>query len=307
MLKVTRRLSLAIGLTFWMQAWAIMPESGWWWNGMSGSGFNIETQDNLLFFAAFGYDTAGQPVWYFAGGPMTSDRDFSAMLYRTSGGSCVGCEYAAPTVTEVGEMTLSFTSSQTANLTLLGTTVPATRFNFWLNDRVPDALLGEWSMVTGDPVYPVYFADRISFSSKNAAGDALYGYRTGATGRAAVAMYSVSDGSWGILIDTSTSYYTFYSFVTTGFNRLEGRAWTYLKTQTLSGSGIFFLGHRTKSYHYVLNGTGPGASKSLSEDPVSLEEVAAQRAKNQPMDGEVPANIRDLASKAEAILKGAQQ
>src|SRR5258706_3076957 len=116
----TLKLLLA-GLLVSTNLWAIIPENGWWWNpSESGRGFNLEVQDNVLFFASFAYDSAGNPAWYTAGNPMTSDRDWSAPLIVTARGQCFGCPYVDPIRTVVGTVTLRFTSSQTAILTVNG-------------------------------------------------------------------------------------------------------------------------------------------------------------------------------------------
>ena len=100
-----------LGLLLSCNASAIIPENGWWWNpNESGRGFNLEVQDNLLFFASFAYDANGNPAWYTAGGPMSSDRDWSGQLVVTSRGQCFGCAYVDPVRTVVGTATLRFTS-----------------------------------------------------------------------------------------------------------------------------------------------------------------------------------------------------
>jgi hypothetical protein len=289
------------------KAGAIIPENGWWWiNGVTGTGFNIEIQNNLLFFATFGYDNVGNPVWYTAGGAMTSDRNYSSTLYRTSAGSCIGCPYVAPTVTAVGPISLQFTSSQSANLTFNGVTVAVSRFNFWFNDTVPDAMFGEWSMVVGEPSLPVYFGERVILRTRSATnGLALNGFRTGSN-RVAVALYDQPSARWGILVDSSTSYYEFYVFNTTGFNRIEGQNYTYLKTSSPTGSGLFFLGHRTKSYNFVLNGTGPGESKSAlspEEEERELEARSATKAKAMASDVATDPSIVELAKQLESVLR----
>jgi hypothetical protein len=48
-----------------------VPDSGWYFNpNESGRGFNIEIQGNTLFMAGFIYDTAGNPIWLGATGPL---------------------------------------------------------------------------------------------------------------------------------------------------------------------------------------------------------------------------------------------
>jgi hypothetical protein len=44
-----------------VNAHAILPDGGWYWNPTeSGRGFNIEIQNNVLFVAGFVYDAQGK-------------------------------------------------------------------------------------------------------------------------------------------------------------------------------------------------------------------------------------------------------
>jgi hypothetical protein len=293
-----------------LPARAIIPENGWWWvSGESGSGFNLEVQDNLLFFASFGYDTSGNPVWYTAGGAMTSDRDFAATLFRTSAGSCVGCPYRPPIVTEVGTMRLTFSSSQNATLTLAGATVPVTRFNFWLNESRPDAMGGEWSFVIGESAFPVFDGERIGFTRKvtDSAGTYMSGSRLGSASNTAVVQYNNNLGKWTLLLDSSTTAYRYFEFNTTGFNRLEGQFWVYSKGSSPSGAGTFFQAHRSASLSFLTTGRGPASSKrdlaaegfAARSDQLLIERLAAQPA-GEVGDG---AHRSAVAAQMEAILK----
>lgn len=287
-------------------AWAIIPENGVWWApSLDGSGFNLEVQDNILVFASYGYDENGNPAWYIAAGAMTSDRNFTAPVQRYSAGSCLNCPYRKPTGTVIGNLTITFTSSQTANFSLLGATIPVERFDFIGRMKSkPDTLLSEWSMVTGDSSFPVYFSDRIQLYAKISGG--LGGNRLGSTARLAVAQVN-PDGSMAILVDSSTSYYDFYIFNTTGFNRLEGSTWTYLKTSTPTGNGTFFQGFRTASYAYLTSGRGPASSKSALAATGSEEAAAAQRAlayKAAKLDGtQATADVVSIAEELAGKLK----
>lgn len=247
---------------------AIIPENGWWWaSNEGGRGFNIEVQNNLLFFAAFAYDTGGAPTWITAGGPMTSDRDFSGALTRYTSGQCFGCAYVQPTAVAAGSLTLRFTSSQTAVLTINGAAITVKRFDFWENELAPNAMLGEWSSVIGGGG-DVFDAERIVFTTRTTdgtGGPILGGSRLGtsATTNPAVVLYTPATGRWTALLDSSTSFYRLFDFVQTGFNRVEGNFYIYAKGSSPSGSGTFYQAFRTASAAFVQSGAGPASSKAL--------------------------------------------
>lgn len=256
---------------------AVIPENGWWWaSNESGRGFNIEVQNNLLFFAAFAYENNGAPTWLISGGPMSGDRDFSGALTKFSAGQCFGCPYSAPAQIAAGNLSLHFTSSQTAVLTINGTSISVKRFDFWgLNETVPDAMMGQWSMVIGDSTFPVYEGERIDWTShrSDSNGPYLAGNRLGSASNISTVAYSSSGQNYYALLDSSSSYWRFFKWTTTGFNRIEGAFWIVDKTASgPSGSGTFFMGHRTASAAYVQTGNGPHASKRASREDSELQE-----------------------------------
>ena len=264
-MKILRTLMACLALAA-THAAAIIPENGWWWaSNEAGRGFNIEVQNNLLFFAAFAYDTGGAPTWITAGGAMTSDRDFTGPLTRYTSGQCFGCAYVAPTPVAAGTLTLRFTSSQTAVLTINGSSITVKRFDFWENELAPNAMMGEWSSVIGASG-DVFDADRITFSSRatdSSGGPILAGSRLGtsASSNPAVVLYTPGTGRWTALLDSSTGFYRLFDFQQTGFNRVEGNFWVYAKGGNPTGSGTFFQAFRTGSAAFVQNGNGPASTK----------------------------------------------
>ena len=201
---------------------------------------------------------------------MTSDRAYSGTLAQGTGGQCYGCPYRAPVASAVGTFSINFTDETHAIITMLGETITVQREDFANYTVTPDAMYGEWSFTTGEPILPVYFGDRISFAGPYAADlTVAQGARTGSPLNVALSNYSPSAGQWLLLIDSSTSYYTAYKYRFTGLNRIEGQAWTYLKTDTLSGSGLYFVAHRTKSQARVKGINAPGVTKSFPM-PASL-------------------------------------
>jgi hypothetical protein len=277
-MRTLPKLAASLWLLLSFPAFAILPESGWYWNpAQSGRGFNIEIQDNLLFVAAFGYDLQGQPTWWVAGGPMQSDRSFSARASRVSGGPCFGCAYTPPGVSDAGPLTIAFSDEGHATVTFLGESVGVRRQDFGNLTTNPDGLYGEWSTTEGEPVLPVYFGDRISlnapFTSSNGTVYASGGRTGSMSTRVALGRFDPAAGQWLILVDSSTSYYSAYAFSMTALNRIEGQNWTYLKTSSVSGSGLYFLAHRTKSRARLNGFNAPGVAKDFSEAAESLAEA----------------------------------
>ena len=249
-------------------AQAILPESGWYWNPtQSGRGFNIEIQDNLLFVAAFAYDAPGNPTWWVAGGPMQSDRSFAAQASMVTGGQCFGCPYRVPGVADAGPISVVFSDEGNATVTFQGEAIQVRRQDFANLGTNPDGLYGEWSTTEGEPILPIYFGERVSFTgpfTSNAGVLYASGGRTGATTtRVALGRYDQSVTSWIMLLDSSSSYYTAYRFRFTGLNRIEGQTWTYLKTSAPSGSGLYFVAQRTKSKARVNGNNAPGVTKAM--------------------------------------------
>jgi hypothetical protein len=306
-------LAAVLALLAVLPARAMLPENGWYWNpNESGRGFNLEIQDNALFLAAFTYRPDGSAAWYFGGGRMSSDRTWSADLYETADGQCIGCAYRGPTLLYAGSVSITFTSERAATISLLGGTVSVVRQD-WSNSGVAsrDALLGEWSTTEGDPSFPVYYAERVSLYSPQSSASGPYagGQVTGSSSRLAVGTYSASTGLHAILVDSSTSYYRLYAFTMTTFNRIEGLEWTYLKTGSPTGSGTYFLAHRTKSYTRVRGLNGPGVRKAADDMPERGAIDAARAARSlakagQPfaMQGTSIDFVREMARELEAQL-----
>ena len=269
-------------------AQASMPDSGWYWNpAEDGRGFSIEVQDDKIFMSAFAYKPDGTQAWYVAGGPMSSDRTWSADLYETANGQAIGSPYRPPAAIPRGRVSVNFTSERTAQVTLLGTMVNVQRQDWsGYGANHSHALLGEWSTSEGDPSFPVYFSERIILNTKrvDANGPYLGGYRTGTSPSRypAVGSWNAGKGTFAILLDSSTSYYTLYVFGMNGLNRAEGFSWTFKKEASPTGSGTYFLAHRTKSGARVQGANAPGVAKGApaNDTPAEIdrEEVDAMRA-----------------------------
>ncbi len=96
-------------------------EPGWWWNDAeSGRGYSIEVQGDKLFIVAFMYDAAGNPVWYFSAGTMSTPTTYSGQWLQFSGGQTQGGPYRPPgEPVVVGQVGIEFTGADQATLTLV--------------------------------------------------------------------------------------------------------------------------------------------------------------------------------------------
>lgn len=295
------------------QAYAISPESGWWWNpDASGSGYNIEIQDNVLAVSTYVFDAAGNPIYYISAGLMANDKSYSGSLDLVTGGQCIGCPYKAPTRTPVGIIKVDFADETNGRLVINnGLPIPIQRLAYGINLASPYKLMGEWALVQGSRLLPVYFGDRVSFGTTFKATDGKLmarGNRSGATDRIALSSED-SPGTWHMLVDSSTSYYQFYEFKFSGFNTIEGNVWTYLKSSSPSGSGLPFVAFRSQSASLVSNGVGPGVrslaliNRSNDEVEMNYESQNELLFLSQPaVNLENEGSIRDVAIQLKDIL-----
>jgi len=311
MARTHRWLVLLLGSFLASSSWAVIPENGWWWNSdESGRGFNIEIQNNLLFLSTFGYDNSGHPVWYVGGGAMTSDRDWTGTIYSTAGGQCYGCPYVAPQTVAVGAATLHFTSSQTAVLTVGSTSISVKRENFWLNESVPDAMMGQWSAVIG-AAGDIFDAERIDYAFDYTSSGTVYaaGSRHGSTAaaNAALVTYDYNHGEWLALLDSSAPYYRLFIFNTTGFNRVEGSFYIYAKGSSPTGSGTFYQAFRTASAAYIQTGNGPASSKREGPDGQAARDAQIYNALHQADEKAADPGVVEIARQLETAMRSLRQ
>lgn len=260
---------------------AAMPESGWWWNASEGGrGYSIEIQDNQIYFAAYTYDGNRLPYWYYSFGKMSGDSTYVGRVFRVVDGPCFGCAQGNPQSLDVGPISLAFNGNN-ATLNILGVTTQITRFDFtsnFDNTSAPGACYGEWSGVDGNPSFPIYFGERIRFSTTLLGSNGtkyLSGSRTGSPSNIALCSFNPSSGKWSMILDSSTSYWKYFEFNFTGLNRMEGTVWIYEKGTTLSGSGSNWVAHRTASKAFVQGLGGPATVKRmLSPSELALKDKA---------------------------------
>jgi serine protease len=113
---------------------AFQPETGWWWNeAESGRGFAVEIQGNTLFMGGYMYDDSGNPIWYVTTGTMASPTLYQGVWLQFADGQTLTGPYKVNRLinNNVGSITLQFSSTTTATLTLPGgRQIPLTRFVF---------------------------------------------------------------------------------------------------------------------------------------------------------------------------------
>lgn len=101
------------------------PFDGLWWNpGESGTGYNIQVQRGVMVATLFSYTPAGDPVWYYATGPLVRAGNgvtVTASLDRYRGGPCVSCGYSPPTAAgNDGVFSIEFSSPTAAMVRMPG-------------------------------------------------------------------------------------------------------------------------------------------------------------------------------------------
>ena len=99
----------------------ITPVDGLWWNpAESGSGYMLGSRHGVMVMTTYSYTQAGAPLWYISIGPITNSI-YSANLEKAINGQCISCSYRLPTSGgNDGVVTVVFTSSTTAMMTLPG-------------------------------------------------------------------------------------------------------------------------------------------------------------------------------------------
>lgn len=179
---------------------AYTPESGFWWNpNESGTGLQLEIQDNFIAIVGYSYDEDGNPLWVTAQGFLDDNASFSSSdnpedgswLNTFTGGQCLGCEFGGyPTAHagSAGPVSLVFDPDDPTKATLTwgGRTQQIERFQFYLK-RGEDGsapievtkMLGEWQVVQdfadhpNDPAFPFY-GDILGFESIDQTSDGTW-------------------------------------------------------------------------------------------------------------------------------------
>jgi hypothetical protein len=99
----------------------IIPVAGAYYDpNESGSGFGLDYQNGTLVVEVYSYLQSGAAQWYLSAGPVVNNA-YTGTLDKYTGGQCISCTYAAPTlVGNDGTITITFTSPTTATVDLPG-------------------------------------------------------------------------------------------------------------------------------------------------------------------------------------------
>jgi hypothetical protein len=289
---------------------AFTPESGFYWNpAESGTGYNVEIQDNFFAMTAYVFAQDGRPQWYTTAGVMSGNARYSGNLDGFTNGQCLGCPYRAPTAQTGagGPIVIEWTSETRANLTIGGRTFAIERFDFYLTRGQADAktemMLGEWQMLldlydlngTQYQDYP-YYADLVIFDAIDASEtpDYFTGCRpvNSESGQCSAAArdehdaagyFSTTEGEHVIVVkdtpataNTDATFFAYY--VTLGTYQFDGVVEIYSEDET-PGNGPYFpvRGFRTASRNFVQNGAGPSGDAKAARATQGLAASLAQR------------------------------
>lgn len=152
--------SLGLAGLFSPNASAYEPESGMWWNPQeSGTGYNIEIQDDMMAVAIYGGAANGYAKWYTAVGRLDGNALFEADLLSFRNVQPMGQPYTGRPTLEPGYGTLTIVFDPDDNRRAMltwpnGRTIPIERHEFYFVRPEDSAgvrsdtlrMLGEWQI-----------------------------------------------------------------------------------------------------------------------------------------------------------------
>lgn len=282
------------------------PDSGWYWNpGFSGSGYNIEFQDDTMFLSFFSYSASGSSTFYTLSGKFnTTTGRVAGDLFTFSGGQCIGCPYIAPQIINTGPAIVQFQNKSNAIITLPrpggSVSIPVERFVFAYGPLQADQKLGAW--VTS-----------ILFSS-GAESDVIRMRRTQTnpdrtviavgdihpTGRSVIGFGSTIPGTstnYAYLVDFSNTNNALYlaEFTLNGFS---GAYFVYPKGGQPSGSGVLVFGTRIAGLNTAIQEFHNSPDILKSSDNVRIDKAMRDPGIDHP---QIDA-IRSLATRLEQLM-----
>jgi len=97
----------------------VLNYTAMWWNPQeSGWGININHQSNTLFTTLFTYASDNAPMWLVGANlALQVDGSYQGAIYRVTGPAFSAMSWTSATATQVGSMTVRFTTDHTAALT----------------------------------------------------------------------------------------------------------------------------------------------------------------------------------------------
>jgi hypothetical protein len=308
--KLMYRVFVVLALWASAQVQAMTPEIGLWSNpAASGTGYNIDVQNNVMAVTIFSTDALGAPIYYLAAGPMVADNKFTGTMLRISNGQCFGCPYKAPVVTPDAPVSITFTSPTTASIVVNnGAPVPISRVVFGIDPTSISSLLGEWAIVYGWIANGDYFGERIQLKTTTTTGGVtqVSGSRPILPTTTAVVTLG-ADGFYTMRVSAvSSPYDVLYRFKLSDFNTIEGTRITVTRDTTNNVAGNFtetFYGSRIRSATSVITGSGPGLTTRAARLDANGDLVHALAPALSAIDGSaLPAGIDSLAAAVEGAL-----
>lgn len=254
-------------------SYGLQPENGTWWDpNASGSGYNIETQDNVLALTMYSYESSGLPTFYTSAGKMNSDRSYSGVLNKYVNGQCVNCNYRSPSSTTAGTVSINFTHGTRGTISFNGgAPVNIQRFAFGVDTSTSAFLYGDWAITEGTQytgglfsgTRMIFNAPYTSTSNVTYAVGNISGTSNLVIGGKDNTTYS---NAFIITQDYSSTQYKSYIVYSSGVNSIEGTSYIYAKTSSPTGTGTNFVGFRARSYSAVNNFNAPGLSVYKPEE-----------------------------------------
>lgn len=139
-----------------------VPEDGLWAitaeiDGHPGRGFQLEVRNGVLVTTVYGYDSAGNPTFYLASGPLTNGSSSQSLEYFHGGTTFGGPVHSATQAGSAGTATFAFTDSTHGTVTFPGESAQAIKKLDWadpVDQTGNQPLAGLWAVdseINGEP------------------------------------------------------------------------------------------------------------------------------------------------------------
>jgi hypothetical protein len=304
-------LALCLSFTAVAQSYRRPPQDGYWWNSSEGGrGLTIETQGEIIAVTHYVYDSQGRSIFLQTAGTWNANSgELVTGLLGFAGGQCIGCAYTAPTLTNLGNATLRFSSTIAGEIIYPnGTRVAISRYDYGY-PAPEDKMLGTWNTAWYGSISE--FANFLYLSSRcttcttpNTVQGVLERTRSG---RPVLAAFQ--SGIYLILVDSTTSFYELY-YMTAEPDRLQGLGCTYAKTSSPpSISSCTGLAEGTRAHSLVhaqsIYGLSKAGREMLANRDVEVARESALRTNKSTPVRVIAAEITDMVS-AEALQANAE-
>src|SRR4029079_14188545 len=90
------------------------PLDSVWYNASeNGRGYSVEIDNatQKLFLGIYAYSSSGLNEWYISQGAINTPDNYTGRLQRCTGGQTLGGTYRAPTCSDAGAVSLSFSQN----------------------------------------------------------------------------------------------------------------------------------------------------------------------------------------------------